>query len=483
MTDTDDEEAQARYRAREHEFRDVFLNPEKLSDLPEALVECVSEDSLARTLIDDSTIEQALFFVGFGEIRSVSPELFDNRWIVARSLNALLEALVLSDRVLTGLGGYGPKLLDEYRCLHPLRGVFSDEFADLDLWRQFGLLGLARSRAIQLLDECGANIAESISFQGSRRFSVDQLKEQLLSLSPRAADISSHKVAPYVDDDAHFLSVMRGSVLGPAHYGTYGETADDALSRAKQSSGMQGGRVHFGDDPASFFAAHVYYRAVLYGLLADIAGATYHGDALRAPLLRAMAGPRASRPFAAVVMEALAEDQAARDEAANETLGYAAFHVPLPSIAHLVMSRASCREEIFDIAIDVRESLAATRFRAYCHNVDATIAAGDREGTSRALADLAQWGLKANAELAMEKFDLSAGKDLLSIYSPLAGALVGVLGYPLKNVKAAFRRRRFAFLETLRTSPRVPSPFLVSRVNALWPDGYERPERTHFRHW
>jgi hypothetical protein len=84
MTDTDDEEAQARYRAREREFRDVFLNPEKLSGLPEALVECVSEDSLARTLIDDSTIQQALYFVGFGEIPFGLPELFDNRWIVVR---------------------------------------------------------------------------------------------------------------------------------------------------------------------------------------------------------------------------------------------------------------------------------------------------------------------------------------------------------------------------------------------------------------
>jgi hypothetical protein len=137
-----------------------------------------------------------------------------------------------------------------------------------------------------------------------------------------------------------------------------------------------------------------------------------------------------------------------------------------------VLSRASKPSEVLEIALDTRDSRAARRFRAYGARVDAAIAAGNREDVVRACAELSSYGVRLAAELPSSRATrdqaVDAAKELVSIASPLLGAVIPGLALAAGQASTRIRRRKFAFLEQLTRAPRTLNE--VEREFArLWP--------------
>ena len=226
-------------------------------------------------------------------------------------------------------------------------------------------------------------------------------------------------------------------------------------------------RVSRGAHP-ELFAAHLIYRTRVYVLLADLLGCPYGADALRTGLVR----PRPRRGFAERVATLVDDAERDRDQQINEVLAYEAFEVRIPLVLKHVLSRAGKPGEVLPITLDIRDSRPARRYREYCSRVDAAIAGGKRDDVARACAELTSYGVRLEAELAarhptMEPAAQTA-KDLVSIGSPLLGALIPGLTFAAGQASNWRRRRKFAFLEKLTSTPRNLNA--VEREFAhLWP--------------
>lgn len=206
----------------------------------------------------------------------------------------------------------------------------------------------------------------------------------------------------------------------------------------------------------------------VYLLLSDLLGCPYGADALRTGLVR----PRPCRGFAERVATLVDDAERDRDQQINELLAYEAFEVRIPLVLKHVLSRAGKPGEVLPITLDIRDSRPARRYREYCSRVDAAIAEGKRDDVARACAELSSYGVRLEAELAaghptMEPA-VQTAKDLVSIGSPLLGALIPGLTFAAGQASNWRRRRKFAFLEKLTSTPRNLNA--VEREFAhLWP--------------
>src|SRR3712207_5200704 len=104
-------------------------------------------------------------------------------------------------------------------------------------------------------------------------------------------------------------------------------------------------------------------------------------------------------------MNTLEIDEQKRDAVINDILGYEAFRIETPPIVKAVLQNAESKEEILKIALDIRESKAACRFRQFCSSVEQAITEGKRKETEKALSELSAYGLQIAAELGSEKSD------------------------------------------------------------------------------
>lgn len=409
-------------------------------------------------------------------------QVVDNPAVVCRALTTLLEALVLHEVVVAGPdNSVGVAYFDKSKPLRRANACITESEPMIPLAYRFLLLGVARRQAIDLLDHCGESLVAALDVTGAT-LDPKWVRRHLVNLRPEAADISPHKIADYIYD-AHFLDVMWQGLIRKTWAATYGHSASDAMGVHKQFFGdFLRGNVDYPDDnPDDFFAAHLLFRTVAYLLMAEVVGAAYHADPLRAPVVRAISAASSTpTSFATTVVRRVEQEEAAKDAAVNADLGYEAFSVPVPIVAHAVLSKVQRRDQILDAAVDLRESKAAIRFRRYCANVDEALAAGDRTKVELALQDLAKAGVAFGDAVTVESesgaWDATSAKELVALKSPLAAALVGALRYPADRVVGAWRHRRYALLDELRSPPRITHN-LGKRFESLWPAEWPPPER------
>ncbi|TMR22620.1 hypothetical protein ETD86_10815 [Nonomuraea turkmeniaca] len=158
-------------------------------------------------------------------------------------------------------------------------------------------------------------------------------------------------------------------------------------------------------------------------------------------------------------MTALVGDaERARDHQVNELLGFEAFRVRIPLVIKHVLSRARRPAKVLEITLETRESRPARRFREYCARVDAAIAEGKRDDVARACAELTSYGVRLETGLSerhpAQGQAINAAKELVSVRSPLLGALIPSLTLGVGQANRWLRRRKFAFVERLARTPR-----------------------------
>ncbi|MEV6636194.1 hypothetical protein AB0M54_36130 [Actinoplanes sp. NPDC051470] len=194
-------------------------------------------------------------------------------------------------------------------------------------------------------------------------------------------------------------------------------------------------------------------RAMFYLLLADRYGCVYRSDSIRAGVIDAAVKEASRRSFAELVVRDLEQLERARDEDLNRALRFEAMPSPLPMVADAIIQRAGSRDECLTIALEVRQSRQARRFREFCGTVELAIHEGDRPRVEKALADLRRYGLRLTGTVGPAT-DPAPARELISYASPLAGALFAVLRTPVIEIVDQLRNRRFALLDEVRNSQR-----------------------------
>jgi hypothetical protein len=138
--------------------------------------------------------------------------------------------------------------------------------------------------------------------------------------------------------------------------------------------------------------------------------------------------------FIDVVVAEVARAEAERDREINRLLGGDVFTVPLPLVANAVLARATTRRECLTVALELRKSSAATKFRRLCANVDHAIKEGDRRRVERAINDLARAGVRLSEAVSPGevKHELSP-KELFTFTSPVLRLLLAYADIPIAH--------------------------------------------------
>jgi hypothetical protein len=216
-------------------------------------------------------------------------------------------------------------------------------------------------------------------------------------------------------------------------------------------------------------------------------GQVYHGDHVRSAAVRAVLGATPRVPFTERVVREVELIEARRDEVINQAMRFEAFPLAMPLVANAVLQRAKTRRECLTIALEVRASAQARRFRRYCRVVDEAIHDGDRRRVERAIAELGRYGVRLSQSISGDstKIDSTAVKELVTFASPLAAALVSVFRMPVADVIDQIRNRKFALLSEVRASQRGAAA--RQRFDDLWatlppaPSASEWPRARDFR--
>jgi hypothetical protein len=417
-----DDEA-IRQQVRHHQDLFAYGTPEP--DVVEVLTGGPVSGVLSGVLLDHTTVDLMSDFTrpGPGDARLRKQGLAS----VSHAVSTVVESLVLHDRVLVGDGSEldGGTLLGSASALRP-RALF---------W----LLSVARRHALRIaaddraLDaafttpvdpavvraaigaltatDLGPSLSGLLKRQGA---SGDELRDMMVAMTGRTLRSSLRRPEVYFD---------------AAAFGRGQEPDIAALSR---------------------FAGLALARATFYVLLADRLGCVYRADALRANL----PGVAVVGSFRASVLRELERQEQARDAAVNEALRFEALPLSLPLIANAVIQRAGTRPDCLRIALDVRESRQARRFRAFCRTVETAVGEGDRPGLERALADLRRYGIALTESVGAPGPAAELPTELLSYASPLASALFATFRIPAVQLADQFRNRRFALLTEVRNSQR-----------------------------
>jgi hypothetical protein len=464
---------EAQYRAEAERFRGIFRDPSKHVGLVENLAAISTPWQEPALLLDNATVEQAFYFATLDDTQNSKSSIASRPRLVADALATVLEGLVIQNTILVG-----PDCYDAIRYLNvaaPLQRAFSViERVErlLNSEQRFIILGLARARALEIL-EADPEFLRSLEAAVGHQLDQGAVLTYLRELQPPIADVSAAAVPFYIDNPDHFFGWMAADLMMANHFATYGTTDDEAVEyRAGHQFVVTSTKLFFPRTyRREFFAAHVLFRAVAYLLTADILNCSYRGDGLRSVLLRGVVGSVPMRQaFAGAVLSRLEERERDHDELINGALQFEAFRVPVPLVANAVLRRAERRDQLLDIAMDIRESREARRFRRYASSVDAAISEGDRERVEKSIRDLERWGLRLAESLASstQEFDVQAYREIVAFGSPLAAALLSVATVPIGFLRGRLRSRRFALLDELSGPPRGGS-YLESRLTALWP--------------
>jgi hypothetical protein len=163
---------------------------------------------------------------------------------------------------------------------------------------------------------------------------------------------------------------------------------------------------------------------------------------------------RSTRGFSKVVLDALAAEEEKRDEAVNQLLGVASFQVSLPLVAQAVLTRAKNAEEILKVALEMRASKQAERFRAFCKTVDQAIARGNRLEVEQAIRELQEFGLDLARAQFKDTPTLQGPQELISYGSTLLTTILETAKHPVRSLRGRLGFHSLAFLDTLRSTPR-----------------------------
>ncbi|MFJ2191862.1 hypothetical protein ACIOJE_28655 [Kitasatospora sp. NPDC087861] len=458
-------------RSREEEhaqdnerLRRLFNDPVRAAGvLQEAAVRHDAPGHVSRILLDNATVDQALRYfseasrgerIALPRIDQTMPLtlqeiLRQGHRRVRRPRFALLavaefvNAAVLYEEILTGPEGgrvlYADPMVAEVQRI-------ARTVTEKTSWDEvFAVLALAKATAVEAADSQG--MIEKIGALLEVPLEGDNVLRHLREIELEVAGGTGHKYG-IIDERVYYPSTVDNLTNSQAAV-----TRIDPNDRFLDSDWLPHGtdRVPCGPE---FFASHLIYRTRVYLLLADLIGCPYGADALRSELVQT---PQ-NRGFAERVATLVGDAENARDRQTNEMLGYEAFKIRIPLVLKNVLSRATRPSEVLEITLETRDSRSARRFRKYCARVDSAIAEGKRDDVARACTELSAYGVRFEAELSeqssMRGSAMQAAKELISVGSPLLGALLPGLGLAAGKTNRWFRGRKFAFVEQLASTPR-----------------------------
>ncbi|MES9604648.1 hypothetical protein [Actinomadura sp. NPDC000929] len=454
---------QERNRLYEQYARALFDTP----DLARAVVQRVDANGgnrprISSILLDNATIDHALrYFDTAGRELSGSQRPARPR-LMMLAVAELVNAFVLYERVLTGpeagtssytqtVGPGGASRAAHAQILGDAAGVIRVATEKMTWPEVLAVLGLAKATCLATVGgqgHTGANgqsQVEVVSGLLGLPLEPDLVLAALERLTPHVAHQSPHKMR-WIARDRDFY---------PRNFATL------LLARSQTE-------VTSTDGTPERFAAQLIYRAQVYSLLADMLGCPYSADALRAELVE----PRGPSGFAERAAVLIGDAEAETDHQINQVLGYEAFKIRIPLVLRYVLSRASRPAEVLEITLEIRDSRQARRFREYCARVDAAIAEGKRADVVRACKELSAYGVRFESELAGSRPNrdqmVGAAKDLVSIGSPVIGALIPGAAIAGSLVGGWVRRRRYALIERMIGAPRTLNA-IEHEFAHLWP--------------
>jgi hypothetical protein len=431
-----------------------------VSELSGVEAELLSDQSttLSRIMIDNATVDYALSFLSSGadqdRWKPVLPTRVD---VYASALHDLIQAIVLFDEVIVGPGG--PTVWYGRDDLQATQALLTDGSELLSSKLVFALLNLSRHAAI---DSLGGDSDTFRALQATTTATLSRASvlSFLDSMTPLHSHHSPHKLAQ-VDplDDAVW------GILGPSRI------AMDAIDEDNRGRKF-GNNEYFGylakrgsvtfpqENYEEFFAAALIHRSFFYLYASELLGSTYSADAYRTPIVKSLLSTHASGRdrFAQIVMSAVGNDEARRDEIVNNAFGFDAFSVSTPIVALAVLHKSSRVEDIMPVALEMRSQRSVQDFRAYCHTVDTAIRAGDRSAVEDALRDLSALGVQMAKDIEGQDATDSAMtsiKELASYGSRIVKALWPLLAEPAQKLYKKVRYRRLAFLDDLKSTPRI----------------------------
>jgi hypothetical protein len=351
------------------------------------------------------------------------------------------------------------------------------------------MLSAARRSSLTALSN-SPELVDVLSSVAGQSLTLDVLRTNIERITVSGSERSIHKILHLIGRDRFYFEDMSDRLQARIHHATIGQRGADVVEEADNAINitMDQFRHVRREDAESFFAGYVVVRAMFYLLVADHLGCTYRGDYVRSSIVRAILGSAAHRPFAQRVMAEAELAEGRRDEEINRALDYEAFPVAMPLVANAILQRATTRRECVTIALDVRESRQARRFRQYCRTVDDAIRDGDRRRVERAVTELGRYGVKLTESIAPNSSPgayVGPAKELATFVSPLAAALVAAFGIPAMNLTRHIRHRRFALLDNLRAAQR--GTVSAQRFDELWdtlppsPSSSEWPRARDFR--
>ena len=437
-------------------LRELFNDPGQAAEvLAQSSSKLDAPGGISSILLDNSTVDHALRYFAGAQRDGSHASLPTRPRLMLLAVADFVNAVILYENVLTGPEGRVTKYPPREHSLNIARSV-SGRLSERET---FAVLALAKATAAEAAR--GQEAVDTASALLGTSLRTEEVLHWLNAIDPTAARTSAET---YYDDSIPTLNVLGRS--------------QNAITAVDQADGYRtkdrsaySSLYDWGIDPKvdpERFAAHLIYRTHVYLYLADLLGFPYSADALRKNLIPAQ--PR--HGFAERVTTLVGEAQNTRDDQVNDLLGFEAFKVRIPLVLKYVLCRASTPSEVLEITLETRESRPARRFREYCARVDTAIAEGKRDDVARACAELSSYGVRLEAELPGQRTDgqeaVQAAKELVSVGSPMLGALISGLAIAAGQACHRLRHRKFALIEQLARTPRNLNE--VEREFAgLWP--------------
>jgi hypothetical protein len=449
-------DAERRKTEEANRLRELFNDPGQAAEvLARSTMKLDAPAGISSILLDNSTLDHALrYFTGAHRDDSLA-SLPARPRLMLLAVADFVNAVILYRNVITGPEGRLTTHALREQSLNVARSVpgrLSEE-------ETFAVLALAKATAAAAARE--QEVVDTTSALLGVSLRTEEVLCRLNAIDPCAARRSAEA---YYDDSSPTLTVLGRSQAAV----TAVDQADGyRAGEGSPNSSLYDWGLHPKADPAKF-AAHLIYRTHVYLYLADLLGCPYSADALRKNLIP----PQPRRGFAERVTTLVGAAQNTRDEQVNDLLGFEAFKVRIPLVLKYVLSRASTPSEVLEITLETRESRPARRFREYCARVDTAIAEGKRDDVARACAELSSYGVRLEAELPGQRPDgqetVQAAKELVSVGSPLLGALIPGLALAAGQAGNRLRRRKFALIEQLTRTPRNLNE-IEREFARLWP--------------
>lgn len=410
---------------------------------------------ISSILLDNSTVDHALRYFADTPMVGSHAHLPGRPRLMLLAVADFVNAVILHENVLTGPDVQAVEYAPQELSLNIARSV-SGRLPEREM---FAVLSLAKATAAEAARE--QETVDTVSALLGTSLRAGKVLGWLDEIGPITARRSAET---YYNDSVPVLNVLGHS----QNMVTAVDQADGYRTKDRSvNSKLYDWGINPNVDPERF-AAHLIYRTHVYLYLADLLGFPYSADALRKNLVPL----RPRRGFAERVTALVGEAQNTRDDQVNDLLGFEAFKVRIPLVLKYVLSRASTPAEVLEITLETRESRPARRFREYCARVDAAIAKGKRDDVARACAELSSYGVRLEGELPGRGTDgqeaVQAAKELVSVGSPMLGALIPGLAIAAGQVGHRLRHRKFALIEELTRTPRNLNE-IEREFAGLWP--------------